>query len=158
MIKPLLVFGYGNPGRGDDGLGPAFGDAVEAMGFDHIECLNDMQLQVEHVMDMKNRDVVLFVDADISCDAPFALTRLESMQDDSYSSHAMTPHALLFAYQKVYNQPAPPTFLLRIRGSSFELGDNLTPAAEQHFDRALEKMKPLLQTTVQSKWCASTCY
>lgn len=151
-MKPLLVFGYGNPGRGDDGLGPAFVDAVQAMNLPHIECQTDMQLQVEHVMDMLGRNVVLFVDADISCPPAFQLRQITPKQDDSYSSHAMSPQALLFAYAQVHKRPPPPTFVLHIRGTTFELGDELSSDAQQGLTKAIQTIQPLLQTTTPQRW------
>ena len=52
MADSVLVFGWGNPSRGDDALGPLFVDAVEAMKLPGVECLTDFQLQVEHALDL----------------------------------------------------------------------------------------------------------
>jgi hydrogenase maturation protease len=64
-MKPkLLVFGWGNQSRGDDGLGAAFvGEAERHPG---VELLVDYQLQPEHALDLVGRDEVLFVDASTS--------------------------------------------------------------------------------------------
>ena len=118
-MRGMLVFGYGNPGRGDDALGPTFVERLEQAGTDaarDIECLTDMQLQVEHVIDLRGRMMLLFVDADASCPPPFRLSRIHAERDSSYTSHAMSPEALLYAYRQVYGAEAPPAYLLRIRG------------------------------------------
>lgn len=131
-IPKVLIFGYGNPGRGDDALGPLFVGEIEKLGLSEVECQTDMQLQVEHLLDMQGRELVLFVDADVSCNAPFEFGELKSEKDSSYTSHAMTPQALLHSYSRVLKQQPPATFLLRVRGERFELGDELTPAAIDH--------------------------
>ena len=128
----ILIFGYGNPGRGDDALGPLFISEVEKLGLPDVECQNDMQLQVEHLLDMQGREMVLFVDADVSCKAPFEFGELKPEKDSSYSSHAMTPQALLHSFPNVLKKEPPATFLLRIRGERFELGDDLTSTALAH--------------------------
>ncbi len=135
-MAKLLLFGYGNPGRGDDGLGPEVIERIAQLHLANVECQNDMQLQVEHVTDVAGRDRVLFIDADISCDEPFELSEISALRDDSYTSHAMSPTALLQAYRQVYGKDAPPAFLLRIRGHDFELGDQLTAKASANLEAA----------------------
>jgi len=148
----LLIFGYGNPGRGDDGLGPAFVDEIERLGLADVECLADMQLQVEHVMDMQGRELVLFVDADMSCHEPFEICEIGPEQDDSYSSHAMSPQALLHSYSKVLKEKPPLTFLLRIRGEAFELGDEFSAIARSHLKDALQQLEPLCEEASIDGW------
>ena len=134
----ILIFGYGNPGRGDDALGPLFISEIEKLGLPDVECQNDMQLQVEHLLDMQDREMVLFVDADVSCKAPFEFGELKPEKDSSYSSHAMTPQALLHSFPNVLKQEPPATFLLRIRGERFELGDDLSPQASKHLKASID--------------------
>src|SRR5450756_1056113 len=100
MVK-LLLFGYGNPGRGDDALGPELIGRIAGLRIDDVECQNDMQLQVEHVTDLAACDRVLLIDADMSCAEPFDFSEISAAKDDSYTSHAMNPTALLHAYSQV---------------------------------------------------------
>ena len=132
----LLLFGYGNPGRGDDALGPELVERIAQLHLDGIECQNDMQLQVEHVTDLAGCRQVLFIDADMSCTEPLGLSELVAAKDDSYTSHAMNPSALLHAYSQVYGKVAPPAFLLRIRGYDFGLGDPLSGKASANLEAA----------------------
>ena len=143
MVK-LLLFGYGNPGRGDDGLGPELIGRIAQLHLADVECQNDMQLQVEHVTDLAACKRVLFIDADMSCAEPFDFSEIGAVKDDSYTSHAMSPTALLHAYSQVYGKDAPPAFLLRIRGYDFELGDPLTGKASANLERATEKVRDWL--------------
>jgi Ni,Fe-hydrogenase maturation factor len=47
IIKPVLLFGYGNPSRGDDALGPQLLNYIEShCNLEHIEILSDFQLQI----------------------------------------------------------------------------------------------------------------
>ncbi|MCK6409833.1 hydrogenase maturation protease [Thauera sp.] len=119
---PLLVFGWGNPSRGDDALGPLFVEAVEAMTLPGVECLTDFQLQVEHALDLRGRHRVLFVDASSTTGPPFALQRIAAARDDSFTTHAVSPQALLQVYKDIEARPAPPCWLLAIRGESWALG------------------------------------
>jgi hydrogenase maturation protease len=142
MFK-LHLFGYGNPGRGGDALGPELIARIAKMHLADIECQNDMQLQVEHVTDLDGCDQVLFVDADMSCAEPFDFSEIGAAQDDSYTSHAMSPPALLHAYRQVYRKDAPPAFLLRIRGYEFQLGDPMSDKASVNLEAATKRVVEL---------------
>lgn len=145
-VPELLLFGYGNPGRGDDALGPLLIESIDRQQFPRVECLTDMQLQIEHVTDLQHRKQIIFIDADMSCEAPFACSRLEPEMDDSYTSHAMTPAALLHAYRQVYGTDAPPAYLLRIRGYDFDLGDPLSDGAAKNLNAATDFVRALTDT------------
>lgn len=136
-IPPILLFGYGNLGRGDDALGVLLLEAIAAQHLLGVECQTDMQLQVEHITDLVGRECVLFMDADMTCAAPYVVEPLTAQQDGSYTSHAMSPAAVLYAFRQVYGVDAPPAYLLHIRGYAFELGDALTEPAAGNLAAAL---------------------
>ena len=135
---PVLVFGWGNPSRGDDALGPLFVDAVEAMRLPGVECLTDFQLQVEHALDLKGRQRVLFVDASANAAAPFTIERIEPARDSSFTTHAVSPQAILQVFREVEAEPPPPCWLLAIRGDAWELGTAPSEAARQNLEEALD--------------------
>ncbi len=143
MTTPLLVFGWGNHSRGDDALGPLFIDRLRGLidqtpsWANEVECLDDYQLQVEHALDLLGRSAVLFVDASLTCTAPFTVTQLAPSRDASYSSHAMSPQALLQVYLDLHGHEPPPCTLLAIRGERFGLGEPVSPAAWSHLDAAM---------------------
>lgn len=142
MTADSLIFGWGNPSRGDDALGPLFIERFQQLAADHpawgeIEFLTDFQLQVEHVLDLRNRRRVLFVDASIDTPPPFSLTPIAAARDTSFTSHAMTPQALLHAWCKTEEHAPPPCWLLAIRGEHFELGEALGEAAQKNLAAAL---------------------
>ena len=144
MTAPILVFGWGNPSRGDDALGPLFIDRVAALQLPGVECLTDFQLQVEHALDLENRKRILFIDASIDATAPFAVTVLEAARDASFTTHAMTPEAVMHVYVELHDEAPPPCTLLAIRGERFELGEAISPAAANHLDAALAWAKTWL--------------
>lgn len=137
MRAPVLVFGWGNPSRGDDALGPLFVERVRALALPGVECLDDFQLQPEHALDLVGRRRVLFVDASATANAPFDAGTVTAARDASFTTHAMSPQAVLQTYADVQREPAPPCMLLAIRGERFDLGDALTQAAAAHLAAAL---------------------
>ena len=144
MERKILLIGYGNPSRGDDALGPLL---LERLG-ERKECerLPCLQLQPEQVFEMENRHLVVFIDASMAIPAPFDLTRVKADADFSYSSHVVTPGALLAIYERVLQQSPPPCLLLRIRGEQFGLGKPLSAAAEEHLAAAESHLSRLLET------------
>jgi hydrogenase maturation protease len=153
MVKPVLLFGYGNLSRGDDALGPLLLQYVEnTVCLDAIEILTDFQLQIEHALDLGNRTLVLFVDAAVSCNGAFDFTVLSPTRDNSYTTHAMSPSAVLVVYQQIKKQMPPPCFLLSIKGERFELGEGLSARAEQHLSIACQFVGQLLSNLDCAVW------
>jgi hydrogenase maturation protease len=140
-MNKLLLFGYGNPGRGDDGLGPMLVERIDRLRLAGVTCLVDMQLLIEHATDLCGFDQIIFVDADMSCQEPFEFSGVHAEKDDSYTSHALTPAALLHVYQHIRQGAAPAAFLLRIRGYRFELGDTLSAQANNNLAAAIRKIQ-----------------
>jgi hydrogenase maturation protease len=153
MVKPVLLFGYGNLSRGDDALGPLLLEYVEnTVNLDRIEILTDFQLQIEHALDLENRELVLFVDASVACVNAFDFTLLEPAKDNSYTTHAMSPAAVLAVYQTITKQTPPPCFLLSIKGEQFELGEGLSAAAKNHIALACRFATQLLKNSDIKIW------
>jgi len=151
-MPKLLLFGYGNPGRGDDTLGPELIGRIAQLHLEDVACQNDMQLQIEHVTDLDECDRVLFIDADMSCAEPLDFSELGAAKDDSYTSHAMNPGALLHAYSQVYGKDGPPAFLLRIRGYDFELGGTLCDQAAANLEAATRLVSELCKSRSLQFW------
>lgn len=141
---PTLVLAWGNPSRGDDALGPLFAEAVEAWQLPGVECLTDFQLQVEHALDLQGRERVLFVDATMAPQSPaedatrgYGVIPLQPRRDSSFTTHALSPHAVLQAWVDLHGQPPPPAWLLSIHGVTWDLGDEVSPAARLCLNNAL---------------------
>jgi hydrogenase maturation protease len=157
VVAGKLVFAWGNPSRGDDALGPEFlvrmaASRAESGRCDVVELLTDFQLQPEHATDLHGRDLVLFVDASIACPPPFTFARVAVRRDSSFTSHALTPGALLAAYEQVYGRPPPPCYALAIRGYRFELGEGIGATAMHNLDAALAFARTLLEAPFPAVW------
>lgn len=139
-MKRTLVFGWGNPSRGDDALGVLCVERLRQAlaGAPGIEFLDDYQLMVEHALDLVGRERVLFVDASVDAAAPFQAAPVHAARDASHSSHALSARALLQVYVELHGSAPPPCTLLAIRGTQFELGAPLSPAAGAHLDAAVD--------------------
>jgi hydrogenase maturation protease len=132
---PILIIGIGNPSRGDDALGPLLIERLEALALPDVELLTDFQLQVEFALDLQGRQQVVFIDASLVAPASFTFTPVVAAEDASYSSHELSPAAVLQAYQKLFGEP-PPAYVLAIRGEAFELGEGLSADAAMNLEAA----------------------
>jgi hydrogenase maturation protease len=94
-------------------------------------------LQIEHALDLVGRSCVLFVDASLSCRAPFEVTSLQALPDASFTTHALSPQSLLQLFRELRGDEPPPATLLAIRGECFELGAPPTTAALSNLTLAL---------------------
>jgi len=155
MSQVILLFGYGNLSRGDDALAPLLLEKIEAeIDVNKIEILTDFQLQIEHALDLENRELVLFIDASVACEQAFDFCELQPEADKSYTTHAMSPAAVLQVYQSIKKSPPPPCFLLSIQGLSFELGESLTAQAVKNLEQAQVFTEQLLQHPDIAYWRA----
>jgi len=134
-----LILGWGNPGRVDDGLGPAFIDALTTLAPPGIALDSDYQLTVENAAQVSRYDRVLFVDADRGGPEPFTLKRLEpAAGGPSFSTHGVEPGAVLSLCRDLFDA-APEAWLLGIRGYEFDrFGEGLSPGARANLIRAVE--------------------
>ncbi len=144
-MAPVLVLAIGNPSRGDDALGPLAAQRLAVLGLPAIEVLTDFQLQVEHALDLLGRELVVFIDAAVSGDAPYELTSIAPAADSSHSSHSLSPAAVLDACIRLTGSDPPPSRLLAIRGYDFELGAPLSDEAAANLDAALAAIVTVLR-------------
>ena len=150
---PVLVFTYGNPSRGDDTLGPAIFNLLEkhkqhTSDLDNVDLLTDFQLQIEHAIDLEHREGVLFVDASASCPDPYEFYKLQQEQDDSYTTHAMSPASVLAVYQQINHREPPPSYMLTIKGVEFDLGKELSEQGNENLKKSFKFVKELLSNSV----------
>ncbi len=154
MVKSILILAYGNPSRGDDALAPLLLEKLQQFPeslLKDVECIVDFQLQIEHALDLKNRGLVLFADASVANRQPVELMQIHALNDNSYTTHAMSPQAVMQVYQDIEQTP-PPCFLMSLAGESFELGESLSQMAEQSLEEAKAVLCDLLTTPALFYW------
>jgi len=147
-----LICGVGNPGRGDDGIGPALVSRLEKerkaepglKAGSELSVEIRLQLNVEDALTFSQFDRVVVVDASRSAEPPFSFTPLESAPGVSFSTHALSAGAVLAWCRTLYGK-SPDAYILAVRGAAWELGEKLSREAEENFGRALEFLKEYLE-------------
>jgi len=143
--RRMLVLGYGNPGRRDDGLGPALAAAVEAMALPGVDVEASYQLNIEDAATLADYAGALFVDAGVQCGVPCTLRKIGAARTITFTSHAVSPESVLAICEENFGPP-PAAWILAIRGYDFELGEGLTPEAGKNLDGALAAALTLIDT------------
>lgn len=144
MTPKILLIGYGNPGRGDDGLGPALAAEIDAMALPGVTVEIDYQLTVDHAALIAVHDLVIFADAAIGLDVPFRLTRLADPAPQALGSHQVTPEAALHLAGLLYGR-TPPGWTLAIAGDDFgEVHEGLSVPARANLGAAVGHLRTWL--------------
>jgi hydrogenase maturation protease len=133
----VLLYGFGNPGRQDDGLGPLVIEAIERCKFQGVTTDADYQLQIEDAVEMVKHDVVIFVDASVKGTEPFTVQKVKPERSMGYTSHAVAPQSILAICKDVFGK-VPETWIIGIRGYEFEFGQGISKRAITNLKKALE--------------------
>ena len=143
MSKVLLI-GYGNPGRLDDGLGPALADAIEELNLPNVTVDSDYQLTVEDAASVSEHDVVIFADAAVKGEEPFFFKEIQPNSDVSFSTHSIEPEAVLFLAHDLFKANTK-AYALGMRGYEFDdFGEKLSDKAQNNLLEAIEFIKTRL--------------
>jgi hydrogenase maturation protease len=122
----ILVLGYGNQSRADDGVGPAVLAGLEGqhLGVDLVTC---HQLEVDHAEAIGAYDLVIFVDAAIP-EAPVRINRCMVKPDlrSHAVAHYLAPSDVLALSKSLYDKE-PTALLFSIRGQNFGFSTQLSP-------------------------------
>ena len=140
----VLVLGYGNPGRQDDGLGPAAVAEIESVGWPNLTAFDNYQLNIEDAMEVAAHDVVWFVDAAKTGPSPYSVHNVSPAATIEFTSHLVRPEAIL-AIASQYYGASPQAFVLAIRGYEFEFIEALTPGATDNLRAALAMLTERLR-------------
>lgn len=141
----VIVIGYGNPGRKDDGLGPELVRRLENVPLKDVTLDSDYQLMVEDAYNIARHDKVIFIDADINGPEPFYFKKINpSKAYIGFSSHSVSPAVLLNLSEDLFNRKVE-GYIMGIRGYTFnEFGEGLSPGAQKNLEEALKSLEKLL--------------
>jgi len=142
----VLFIGYGNPGRLDDGLGPALAARIEALSLKGMTVEAEYQLAVENAYDVSIHDIVIFADAAVRGKAPFFFKGIHPRSPLSLGSHSVSPGAVLFFAERLFHSRAR-GYVLGIRGYEFNgYNERLSERAEKNLEEAFHFVAKLVQS------------
>jgi len=149
-MKKILIYGYGNPGRKDDGLGAAFVELVDKWickeQLDNIFTDCNYQLNIEDAAIVAEYDIVIFVDASVVED--LESFKIEEVKPDNasieFTMHAVSTSYVIDLSQKIYGK-SPSAYVLHIKAYDFDFAEGLTEQAQQNLDNAFDFMKSFIK-------------
>jgi hydrogenase maturation protease len=145
MLRVLIV-GFGNPLRSDDGLGWLVAKQLSGdLARDDVQVFAAYQLTPEFAELASRSERMLFIDA--SCTgAPGTLNckRIVPAAPSSQFSHELTPAAILKLAEELYGR-CPVAYLLTVAGESFETGEHLSPAVVAAIPALVEQIRELIE-------------
>ena len=140
----MLIYGYGNPGRQDDGLGPALVSKLEpwlkANGYENVITDSNYQLNIEDADVIHDKDLVIFADATLNDIGSYKLDLLEPSPKVEFTMHAVSPAYVLNLCQSIYKR-TPETYLLQIKGYEWKFLEEITSQAAENLEKAFLFLK-----------------
>jgi hydrogenase maturation protease len=138
--EKILLYGFGNPGRGDDGLGPALAAAIEKLDIPGITVDANYQLTVEDAAEIGGYTAVVFADAATQGPSPFWFSRIDatSIKSVGWTSHSVSPAQVVALARDLFASKVT-AYVLGIRGFDFgELDESLSSRARDNLAEAVE--------------------
>ncbi|MEJ5360681.1 MAG: hydrogenase maturation protease [Spirochaetota bacterium] len=132
-----LVYGYGNPGRQDDGLGVELALRIENDEYlrKYVDVDYNYQLNIEDALTISEYDLVIFADAALNINKSYELTKIQPAHTITFTTHELSAESILALCQDLYNKK-PESYILAIRGYEWEMGLPMTSKAKRNLDDA----------------------
>ncbi|NEQ48081.1 MAG: hydrogenase maturation protease [Leptolyngbya sp. SIOISBB] len=145
----VVVIGYGNPQRGDDGIGQAVVSQVQALNLPEIEACTVTQLTPELSSKLAAADCAIFVDACKLASADIRVRPITACGSETSGSvvpasgHSCDPCSLLALASSAYGH-CPQAWWVEVPATDFTVGNALSAVAEQGVTQALGEIKALI--------------
>lgn len=136
----LLVIGYGNSLRRDDGVGPRVAEAVEALNLPSVRTLVSQQLNPEHADAIARARRVVFVDAAVDGLDGVKIRKLMPGATTQLMAHAADPRTMLALARDVFGH-APEAWWLTIPAVQLGFGTDFSPQIEAGFKMAVAEIQ-----------------
>lgn len=138
----LLVIGYGNTLRSDDGVGPTAADCVAALNLPGVKALACALLTPELAEPISRAARVVFVDAAVDAPRAVQLRPLAPADSSQIMAHAADPRTLLALARDVFGH-APESNWLTIPVENLGIGEQLSSFAQRGLAAALDHLEAL---------------
>jgi hydrogenase maturation protease len=141
----LLVLGYGNTLRNDDGAGPEVVATLARLQLPGVETLSCDLLTPELADPLSRADAVVFVDAAVDAPREVLLRPLEPAASSQVLAHAADPRTLLALARDVFGH-APKAWLLSIPVADMAIGEHFSDVARHGIACAVQRIVRLQES------------
>jgi len=151
IAPTILVYGYGNPGRMDDGLGIRLAEMIEKYckekGLDIVEIDTNYQLNIEDAYALKDKQMVIFADASMEMIEDYTFKPIEPSSRTEFTMHSVSPAFILHLCDEIYHHQ-PKAYLLQIKGYEWELKETLTEKGNKNLEKAFRFLSSFLEDDI----------
>jgi len=147
--RDILVIGYGNPLRGDDGAGPKVVEQLADASHANFDTLVVHQLTPDLAEVISHRRLVIFVDAAVGCQQ-LRVEALPASLEAGDMGHACGPREILALANALY-QARPTAWLVGIPAEAFALGGAFSPMTRQALPLAERAVLNLVDAEVSNR-------
>jgi hydrogenase maturation protease len=147
-MERILVIGFGNPYRGDDGLGLHAAEQFEGINHDPaVTVLAQQELHPELAEVLSHADFVIFLDATAQgVPGTVSVCKLTAKCEvNGLFSHELTPETLLAAAKVLYGR-CPEGMLVSVAGENFGISSHLSPEVSAALPRVLARIEELIDS------------
>lgn len=158
-----LIYGYGNLGRQDDGLGILLSQKLEnwvsEQDLPGFEFENNYQLNIEDAATIANKDLVIFADASEEDIEDFCLSVVDGKRELSFTTHAASPGYIVKLCNDLFNTQ-PLVLLVHLKGYEWAFREGLSEKARDNLENAFRYLQTLLanpEYAIQSREGLKLC-
>lgn len=157
LARDVLVIGYGNPQRGDDGVAWKVLDALEAEdpGTDAPPLFMKRvhQLGPELAEPASRARAVIFVDARADPEAgTVSCEPVEPGTGSAALTHSLSPQAVLLYAERLFGR-VPRAAVVTVGGTAFDHGEHLSPKVLQAIPKATRRIRSLARLWARRPLC-----
>jgi hydrogenase maturation protease len=141
----VLIIGYGNTLRGDDGVGPRVAEAVGGLNLPGVRTLMCPLLTPELADPISRVDRVIFVDAAVDAPQEVQWRKLQPKESSQLMAHAADPRTMLALARDVFGH-VPEAWWLTIPAVELGFCDQFSPAVRRDFETAVKQIETFCQS------------
>jgi hydrogenase maturation protease len=166
----ILVIGYGNSLRSDDGAGCRVADIVASWELPYVRSLTVHQLTPELAEPISQAELAIFVDACMAASPKFRKARKHpktlqvqkivasrEVASDAHPNlgavgHVVDPRSLLSLAEQIYGK-TPVAYALLLPAVNWEFGEQLSAVTRKSIDQAVDFLQNLCTKLVSFNQC-----
>lgn len=143
-MSPILIIGYGNPLRSDDGLGWHVAQQLaNTLASPEVQVIAAHQLTPELAEPASLAALVIFIDASLEAKpGEIVCTEVSPANLPGYSHH-LSPSAVLNLSQELYGR-CPRGYVLSVGGEAFDQGEALSPTVRASLEPLIDRVHKLM--------------
>lgn len=136
-MNKILVIGYGNILRSDDGAGYKIAELI-SQKFPHITTIASHDLKPEYAELLAQHQVVFFIDASIECEE-LEIEEIKSISSSEIeNSHHLKPSQLVYLSKKLFNNIPQKILLAKIPAYNLEFGNEFSTLTQNSINSFIQ--------------------